>query len=206
MKNNLRFEAGRRVTHKTALYSVRQPSLWGSSKKRFFRFRVRNYAQQERISKGSFLACNFLDTLCAHFEGTRIHMKSNFLFLMISLTTSTFSYAENLFTCPTDNGDKISAQENNGKLNLKINNDTFTSDESISDIKKQYFITTKKDKEYRVISFTISGVKYNLGSFKSTPTQEEPDAKLFTYDTHAKISDYICSFGEDVNNFDFWKK
>ncbi|QMV53391.1 hypothetical protein [Ewingella americana] len=135
-----------------------------------------------------------------------MHTKINILFVIISLTASTFSYAGNLFTCPTDNGDNISAQENNGKLKLKINNDTFTSDESISDIKNQYFITTKKDREYRVISFNISGVKYNLGSFKSTPTQEEPDAKLFTYDTNAKIPDYICSFGEEVNNFDSWKQ
>lgn len=82
----------------------------------------------------------------------------------------------------------------------------FTSDEKIRIIKERYLKSIKKIPEYNVISFHIKGTEYNLGSFKTTPTQEEPGAKLFTYALHPTISDYICSFGEEENNFGLWNK
>ncbi len=123
------------------------------------------------------------------------------------VTSNSFANEINLFFCTTDENDTISVQEYNNKLRIKINSLIFFSDEDINFIKESYLKSIKKVPEYNVISFHIKEVEYNLGSFKTTANQAEPSSKLFTFSNKKlPVQELYCSFGEDINNFEIWKK
>ncbi|WP_413741992.1 hypothetical protein ACL2XO_00650 [Sodalis sp. RH15] len=134
-------------------------------------------------------------------------MKPIIFSILMIITSNSFAYGNILFFCTTDEDDTISVQEYENKLRIKINSLIFFSDENIDLIKERYLKSIKKVPEYNVITFHVKEVEYNLGSFKTTVNQAEPSSKLFTFSTKMlPIKELYCSFGEDNNNFEIWKK
>ena len=112
-----------------------------------------------------------------------------------------------LFYCTTDDGDTVSVVENGDKIELKINNDLYSSNESIKDLKSNYIRQTNKVREYKVIKFHSKTAEIYVGTSRSTPTQDLPSSNASIFEKKdRKTTYYPCSSGEDENNFDLWKK
>lgn len=112
-----------------------------------------------------------------------------------------------LFYCPTDEGDHISLEHQDGKLALFLNGKRHVSDETVQEISQNYRRNIERSPEYNVVSFHINGVEYSIGSFKNIATQAEPSGQFFSYSSDkSRIPDQLCSFGEDINNLSLLTK
>ncbi|MFP1863551.1 hypothetical protein [Lonsdalea quercina] len=106
-----------------------------------------------------------------------------------------------LFYCPTDKGDRISLENQAGKLVLILNGESHVTDETVQEISQTYRRNIERSPEYNVVSFHINGVEYSMGSFKNLATQAEPAGQFFSYSSDKnRMPDQLCSFGEDINN------
>ncbi|MFP1757273.1 hypothetical protein ACLED1_15610 [Lonsdalea quercina] len=106
-----------------------------------------------------------------------------------------------LFYCPTDKGDRISLENQAGKLVLILNGESHVADETVQEISQTYRRNIESSPEYNVVSFHINGVEYSMGSFKNLATQAEPAGQFFSYSSdNNRMPDQLCSFGEDINN------
>ncbi|MFP1837175.1 hypothetical protein ACLEC4_15195 [Lonsdalea quercina] len=106
-----------------------------------------------------------------------------------------------LFYCPTDKGDRISLENQAGKLVLILNGKSHVADETVQEISQTYRRNIESSPEYNVVSFHINGVEYSMGSFKNLATQAEPAGQFFSYSSDKnRMPDQLCSFGEDINN------
>ncbi|MEA9390988.1 hypothetical protein SJI19_10595 [Acerihabitans sp. TG2] len=112
-----------------------------------------------------------------------------------------------LFYCTTDDGDTVSVVENGDKLELKVNNDSYLSNESIKQLKLDYIKQTNKDSEYKVINFHSKTTEIYVGTSRGTPTQDLPNSNASISEKNdRKTTYYPCTLGDEENNFDLWKK
>jgi len=112
-----------------------------------------------------------------------------------------------LFYCTTDDGDTDSVVENRDKLELKVNNHSYLSNESIKQLKLNYIKQTNKVSEYKVIKFHSKTAEIYVGTSRSTPTQDLPSSNASISERNdRKTTYYPCTPGDEEKISIYGKK